>query len=116
MVTGPGNAGKTCLVEKLVHGAFPENTSQTNGIDVLRWTQPGDTGLQLLFYDFGGQPVYATSHQLFLRTRAIFVVLWNPRAEQVTDLQQFQLHSYVRDVLDATEHPAIIFVSSHKDR
>jgi len=78
----------------------------TNGLDVTE-INPG--GTEMIFYDFGGQPIYATSHQLFLRSRAVFCVAWDPRVESVS------MDSYACDVLDANPEAPLLFVSTKSD-
>jgi len=107
LVTGPGSAGKTCLIHTLATGRYPdEEPGMTNGMDVQRVEE---SDVELLFYDFGGQPVYASSHQLFLRSRAVFVVAWDPRIDAEPP------HAYVRDVLDANPGAHILFVTTKAD-
>ena len=110
IITGPGEAGKTCLVSPLGRNEYPTSPPppMTNGMLEER-SIDDDSGLELVFYDFGGQPIYATTHQLFLRTRAVFVVAWDNRQ---TDLP---FHRYAEDVLDASPGALIIFVTNKSD-
>ena len=113
IVTGPGEAGKTCLVSRLVRDEYPTSPPppMTNGMLEERIVLGVDeSGLELVFYDFGGQSIYATTHQLFLRSRAVFVVVWDNRQ---TDSQLF--HRYAEDVLDASPKARIIFVTTKSD-
>ena len=110
IVTGPGEAGKTCLVSRLVRNEYPTSPPppMTNGM--LEERIVDKSGLELVYYDFGGQSIYATTHQLFLRSRAVFVVVWDNRQ---TDSQLF--HRYAEDVLDASPKARIIFVTTKSD-
>ena len=110
VVTGPGEVGKTCLVSRLVRNVYPTAPPppMTNGMIEERIIDDG-SGLELVFYDFGGQPIYATTHQLFLRTRAVFVVAWDNRQTESP------FHRYAKDVLDATPEALIIFVTTKAD-
>ena len=108
IVTGPGEAGKTCLVSRLVRDEYPGSPPpMTNGM--LEERIVDDSGLELVFYDFGGQPIYTTTHQLFLRSRAVFVVVWDNRQ---TDTP---FHRYAEDILDISPNARIIFVTTKSD-
>eukprot|EP00968_Pinguiococcus_pyrenoidosus_P025606 scaffold6366_cov143-Pinguiococcus_pyrenoidosus.AAC.1 len=74
ILTGPPWAGKTCLVHRLVHKSFQRKRQMTPGVSLKSWKVPDADDLEFLFYDLGGQPVYATTHRLFLHTRACFLV------------------------------------------
>ena len=79
-VTCPGEAGKTCLVSRLVRDEYSTSPPppMTNGM--LEERIVDESGLELMFYDFGTvQSIYAATHQLFLRSRAVFVVVWDNR-------------------------------------
>ena len=106
MVTGPGSAGKTCLIHRLKSSSFLSDSMQTNGLDVT--TTTNSAGVDFMFYDFGGQAVYSSTHRLFLRSRAVFLVAWNPRTDA-------SYHNYARDVLNANDDAPLIFVSTHAD-
>ena len=111
VVTGPGRVGKTCLVSRLVRNVDPTSPPppMTNGMLEER-IMDDDSGLELVFYDFGGQPIYATTHQLFLRTRAVFVVAWEDNRQTESPFDR-----YAKDVLDATPEALIIFVTTKAD-
>jgi hypothetical protein len=106
MVTGPGSAGKTCLIHYLKESSFLENSMQTNGLDVTSFSNAA--GVDFMFCDFGGQGVYVSTHRLFLRSRAVTFVAWNPRVE-------VNFHDYARDVLHANPGAPLVFVSTHAD-
>eukprot|EP00968_Pinguiococcus_pyrenoidosus_P013568 scaffold1231_cov187-Pinguiococcus_pyrenoidosus.AAC.1 len=118
LIAGPAAAGKTCLANAIV-----ENTNswrqhfyrrdQTDGMEVVRWERPTQDLDAVLLYDFGGQPVYKASHRLFMGGRAVFVVVWNPRAENDGDRKDYE--EYARDVLDEQPSARIAFVSTHRD-
>eukprot|EP00968_Pinguiococcus_pyrenoidosus_P021577 scaffold2842_cov277-Pinguiococcus_pyrenoidosus.AAC.4 len=112
ILTGPPWAGKTCLVHRFVHNSFLRERKMTPGISLKSWKVPMKDGLEFMFYDLGGQPVYATTHRLFLHTRACFLVVWNPKAEK-SSLDR--VHEYVRDLLDVVPDALLTFVTTHAD-
>eukprot|EP00975_Prorocentrum_lima_P000033 9729-Prorocentrum_lima.AAC.1 len=89
----------------------------TDGIVVtsLEVSAGGDT-IEFLFYDLGGQEAYQTTHQFFLRTRAVFVVVWNPASlEESLTSDRCRVHRYARDVLDSAPEARMLFVTTRKD-
>ncbi|MDF1722477.1 MAG: COR domain-containing protein [Minwuia sp.] len=85
MVLGNGRIGKTQICERLLGREFDESISSTHGITVNAMDAPGSAddsaGGRLHIWDFGGQDIYHGTHALFLRTRAVFAIVWTPRME-----------------------------------
>ncbi|XP_052065259.1 uncharacterized protein LOC127705045 isoform X6 [Mytilus californianus] len=90
---------------------------------------------QLIFWDFGGQYVYYTTHQTFMTYRALFLVVFDGSKglhEQVPDVMCFPgqhmtptpavfLQHWVNCILTYckavyTGIPKILFVATHKDK
>jgi internalin A len=84
IVLGNGRIGKTQLCRRLRGLPFEEDADSTHGIGVSTAELPMPDGPPALLnlWDFGGQDLYHGTHALFMRTRAIFVVLWTPDSEQ----------------------------------
>jgi internalin A len=81
LVLGNGGVGKTQLCRHLAAEAFDPSVPSTHGI-ALRTIAPTSEGDATYFiWDFGGQDVYHSAHTLFMRTAAVFVVLWTPEQE-----------------------------------
>eukprot|EP00968_Pinguiococcus_pyrenoidosus_P014918 scaffold1364_cov383-Pinguiococcus_pyrenoidosus.AAC.3 len=112
ILTGPPWAGKTCLVHRFVHNRFLKERKMTPGMSLKSWKVPMTDDLEFMFYDLGGQPVYATTHRLFLHTRACFLVVWNPNAER-NSLDR--VYEYVRDLLDVVPDALLTFLTTHAD-
>lgn len=90
LVVGPGEAGKTTLMHRLITGEFPkEPFPMTDGISLQHWRaeqqlQGGDgtaavKKVQFMLWDFGGQPVYMNTHPMLFTDEALYLVLCNPR-------------------------------------
>ena len=109
IVTGPEYGGKTCLVQRLLTGAYDENTDTTDGVRVRSLVLGEGDSLELLFFDLGGHDVYRSWHQLFLRTRAVFLVAFDRSAEDGA------FHEFARDVLDANPRAPVVLVSTKAD-
>jgi internalin A len=84
IVLGNGRIGKTQLCRRLRGLPFEEAADSTHGIGVstAELPMPDRPPALLNLWDFGGQDIYHGTHALFMRTRAIFVVLWTPDSEQ----------------------------------
>jgi internalin A len=84
MVLGNGRVGKTQLCRRLRGDPYDDSVRSTHGIIVtsalLRQAQ-GEGATRLQVWDFGGQDIYHGTHALFMRSRAIFGLVWAPEAE-----------------------------------
>jgi internalin A len=73
--------GKTQLCRHLAAEPFDPSVLTTHGI-ALRTIAPASEGDATQYlWDFGGQDIYHSAHTLFMRTAAVFVVLWTPEQE-----------------------------------
>jgi internalin A len=79
LVLGNGRIGKTQICNRLRALPFVENADSTHGITVTATPFGGDAVMRL--WDFGGQDIYHGTHGLFMRSRAVFVLVWTPDAE-----------------------------------
>ncbi|MCI5208582.1 MAG: hypothetical protein D3910_07275, partial [Candidatus Electrothrix sp. ATG2] len=78
---GYGATGKTSLIrvlnnEKVVEGKEP----MTAGIDILDWQVP-DSDITAHFWDFGGQVMTHATHQFFLRSQCLYILVLDGRTE-----------------------------------
>ena len=89
MLTGNGNVGKTtlmCALKSGVNRCICENDhSSTHGIQIGTWEQPD---IQYNYWDFGGQEVYHGTHQLFLASEALQLIVFDPRTEKEARLNK----------------------------
>jgi len=96
ILVGQGSMGKTCLAKRLITGKFQEDAT-TEGIDVLNWkvNSPDQTKLiKINVWDFGGQEIYHATHQFFLTTRSVYLLVWNARmSKHDFDLIYYWLHT-----------------------
>jgi internalin A len=84
MVLGNGRVGKTQLRRRLCNEDYDPTVTSTHGIEVRDAKLTGSDGAEkakLHIWDFGGQDIYHGTHALFLRTRAIFLIVWTPQSE-----------------------------------
>jgi len=77
---GYGEAGKTSLIRALHNEPVAENEPMTAGIDIRDWFVP-NTDIKAHFWDFGGQVMAHATHQFFLRSSCLYVLVLNARSE-----------------------------------
>jgi internalin A len=83
VVLGNGRVGKTQLCRQLQGLPYDESVPSTHGICVSNVPCAAlGPGEELNLWDFGGQDIYHGTHALFMRTRALFVIVWHPDFEQ----------------------------------
>ncbi|GFZ91193.1 hypothetical protein GCM10011497_21360 [Elstera cyanobacteriorum] len=102
---GNGGTGKTQMARHLRGEAFSPDWDSTHGIQVTTATLPGDDQqgeTRLHLWDFGGQELYHSTHTLFLRSRAVFALLWSADREPAdastlnVDPRNFMSRTYPR--------------------
>ena len=84
MVLGNGRVGKTQICRRLRGEGYDETVASTHGILLGAADLPLPDGAEparLNLWDFGGQDLYHGTHALFLRTRAVFLIVWAPASE-----------------------------------
>ena len=88
MVLGNGRVGKTQLCRRLRGEPYDEQVPSTHGIAVTSALLPPADGGQegrLNIWDFGGQDIYHGTHALFMRSSAIFLLVWTPALEDAAE-------------------------------
>jgi Leucine-rich repeat (LRR) protein len=82
ILIGEGEVGKSCLLGALREEEWLESRPTTHGIEIkpVVVTHPDSgTEISLNGWDFGGQPIYRSTHQLFFSASAVYLVVWKPR-------------------------------------
>ncbi len=89
---GHGTAGKTSLVRCLQDEEVTEGREDmTPGIDIREWPLP-DSEIRAHLWDFGGQVIAHATHQFFLRSGCLYVLVMDSRAEiNATEQAQYWL-------------------------
>lgn len=83
ILLGNGRVGKTSLTRQLIHNEFDQDEISTHGIRLERWNLPVDDKTATInVWDFGGQDIYHGTHALFLKSQAIFLIVWDKNTEQ----------------------------------
>ena len=127
MILGNGRVGKTQLRRRLANLPYDETVESTHGVEIISINLPpasdaptGTPPTPLKVWDFGGQDIYLGTHALFLKTRAVFPILWTPVSEanetHEVDGQPYRnypLNEWVRYVLQlAGEKSPVLLVQS----
>jgi internalin A len=86
IILGNGRVGKTQLCRRFRDQPFDPSIESTHGVQIWREELRIRTGdqeqvFQVNWWDFGGQDIYHGTHALFLRSRAVFLILWTPSLE-----------------------------------
>ena len=80
ILVGRGGVGKTCLVNRLVHGTYNPEEKKTDGIAITPWpVRVGQDDVRLNIWDFGGQEIMHATHQFFLTKRSLYLLVLNAR-------------------------------------
>ncbi len=93
ILLGNGRVGKTQLCRRFRSEPFDESVPSTHGVQIWREELRFQTGdrdqvFQINWWDFGGQDIYHGTHALFLRSRAVFLILWAPHLENRDDYEE----------------------------
>lgn len=92
LVLGNGRVGKTQLCRRLRGEVYDPALPSTHGIVVSSAPLPGEAEAQLKLWDFGGQDIYHGTHALFMRHRALFLLVWAPECEENREHEYGGMH------------------------
>jgi internalin A len=89
VLVGNGRVGKTSVAARLIDNVFDEAQPSTHGIHLRQWALHGvaqdrlqGAPLRISMWDFGGQDIYHATHRLFMKTRALFLLVWDKDTEE----------------------------------
>ena len=95
ILIGNGRVGKTSLLKTLYGlGDFDPDEDSTHGIQLFDTTLPlheKQATANLSLWDFGGQELYHATHRIFMQTRALYLVVWDPATEANPGEETIQL-------------------------
>lgn len=82
LLVGRGAAGKTSIVRRLVKNKFSRRLKETHGIDISKCPLPcGARDITLNIWDFAGQVITHATHQFFLSSNSIYVLVLTGRED-----------------------------------
>ncbi len=82
IILGWGKVGKTTLRKRLLGEAVSETETQTDGIDIEIWRPEGLPDVALRVWDFGGQEIQHSVHNLFLKDNCVYLLVIDKRKDQ----------------------------------
>ncbi len=95
LVVGDGKVGKSSVVEQLLHGTFNPQKETTLGVEIndeMKVVQSEVQGegepVKLNIWDFGGQEIQHSTHQFFLTTRSLYLLVVDARkGDQLSNIE-----------------------------
>ncbi len=119
VLVGEGGVGKSSLLGALRNEPWVENRYSTHGVEIkpVRLKDPS-SGVELTLnsWDFGGQPVYRPTHQLFFSSPALYLVTWKPRQGPEQGFVNYWIKLIKHRTFDEKrpeERPRILVVATH---
>ena len=116
LVVGEGGVGKTCLLDSLHGREFDTQSETTHGIRVepLELAHPRKDGVTMTLntWDFGGQQIYHATHQFFLTTRSLYLLVWNARL----GFEQGKLYYWLDTIKALAPDSPVLIVATHIDQ
>ena len=95
LVVGDGKVGKSSVVEQLIYGTFNPQKQTTLGVEIndeMKVVQSEVKGegepVKLNIWDFGGQEIQHSTHQFFLTTRSLYLLVVDARkGDQLSNIE-----------------------------
>ena len=95
LVVGDGKVGKSSVVERLIYGTHNPRKETTLGVEindemkVVQSVVKGDgEPIKLNIWDFGGQEIQHSTHQFFLTTRSLYLLVVDARkGDQIGNIE-----------------------------
>ena len=117
LIVGQGAVGKTSLVRALRNEPFDAHEPKTEGINIAEWLVPlaanGEDGsIKVNIWDFGGQEIMHATHQFFLTTRSLYLVVIDARKGE----DEGRLHYWLKIVQSyGADSPIAVVINKHED-
>lgn len=113
IVIGDGSAGKSSLIERILHNNFELGKGQTNGIFIENWKLEHEDGRELIFHiwDFGGQEIQHAVHKFFFTEGCLYVLVLDNRKEEEPEYWLQQIES-----LGGSAHVLVVFNKQDDNR
>ncbi len=95
LVVGDPKVGKSSVVERLIYNTYNPKKGTTLGVDIndemqIVQSEVKDEGepVRLNIWDFGGQEIQHSTHQFFLTTRSLYLLVVDARkGDQLTSIE-----------------------------
>ncbi len=95
LVVGDGKVGKSSVVEQMLYGTYNPQKETTLGVEIndeMKVVQSEVKGegepVKLNIWDFGGQEIQHSTHQFFLTTRSLYLLVVDARkGDQLSNIE-----------------------------
>jgi internalin A len=95
LVVGDGKVGKSSVVERLIYNTYNPQKQTTLGVEIndeMKVVQGEVKGegeaVKLNIWDFGGQEIQHSTHQFFLTTRSLYLLVVDARkGDQISNIE-----------------------------
>jgi len=95
LVVGDGKVGKSSVVERLIYNSYNPRKATTLGVEIsdeMKVVQSEVSGegepVKLNIWDFGGQEIQHSTHQFFLTTRSLYLLVVDARkGDQLSNIE-----------------------------
>jgi serine/threonine protein kinase len=115
VVVGQENVGKTHLCRALENSKYEMNMS-TDGIEVGQWsTGKGKGQITFVTFDFGGQEIFYPTHQFFLTSRCVYLVVFRLDRKDYLERVMYWLRT-IDATVSGTPAPPVVLVGTHRDQ
>ncbi|WPD25029.1 MAG: COR domain-containing protein [Candidatus Electrothrix scaldis] len=98
ILLGEGGSGKTSLTRYLLDEAFQQDEAPTNGISIKEQLIQGEEKqVKINIWDFGGQEIMNTAHQLFLSPRSLYILVLDGERDENLEYWLRHIESFSGD-------------------
>jgi GTPase SAR1 family protein len=134
ILVGNGRVGKTSLIKRWLDNAFDPNQPSTHAIQ-LRTHELNNMAkhlkldhLILNIWDFGGQDIYQATHKLFMRSNAIFLLVWDVQTKNMPEQEEilpngkilyyknYSLKYWLSYIKTLSSNSPIILIQTNRDK
>jgi len=134
IVVGNGRVGKTSIIKRWLDNAFDPNQPSTHAIQLRTYELKKMAihlrldHLLLNIWDFGGQDIYQETHKLFMRSSAVFLLVWDAQTEKIPEQKEvlsdgrilyyknYSLIYWLSYIKTLSKNSPVILVQTNRDR
>jgi small GTP-binding protein len=111
VLLGDSGVGKTCLLARFVHSAFPDDPHSTVGVAFqAKIIETSGRRIELQLWDTAGQEIYRSVTQGYYRGASIVYVVFDLANPESLD----SVDQWIKDVKDLADSDAIIILIGNK--
>jgi small GTP-binding protein len=109
LVVGDENVGKTKIIERWVNDTYDDTRSKTTGIDIV--SHPLQNGLKANIWDFAGQEIAHQTHQYFMSSRSLYLLVLTSQNED----DESKLYRWLNTIKSHSKNSQIVIVVNQID-